>query len=90
MSRLLRHSWYGNVRELQNVIERAVVLSRNTELEEEDLKLQQYSEEELLQSGQTLEEFERKLVKKTLAEAAATGLARLRNLESPFAGFNIA
>lgn len=70
MSRLLRHSWYGNVRELQNVIERAVVLSRNTELEEEDLKLQQYSEEELVQSGQTLEEFERKLVEKTLAETS--------------------
>ena len=78
MSRLLRHPWYGNVRELQNVIERAVVLSRNTELEDEDLKLQQYSEEELLQSGQTLEEFERKLVEKTLAE---TGGNRTRTAE---------
>jgi Nif-specific regulatory protein len=78
MSRLLRHPWYGNVRELQNVIERAVVLSRNTELEDEDLKLQQYSEEELLQSGQTLEEFERRLVEKTLAE---TGGNRTRTAE---------
>jgi len=78
MARLLRHPWYGNVRELQNVIERAVVLSRNAELAVEDLQLQQYSEEELLQSGQTLEEFERKLVEKTLAE---TGGNRTRAAE---------
>ncbi len=78
MARLLRHPWYGNVRELQNVIERGVVLSRNTELTDEDLKLQQYSEEELLQSGQTLDEFERKLVEKTLAE---TGGNRTRTAE---------
>ncbi len=68
MARLLRHPWYGNVRELQNIIERAVVLSRGEELVEEDLKLEQYSEEELVQTGLTLEEFERKLVEKTLRE----------------------
>ncbi|MCL5035271.1 MAG: sigma-54-dependent Fis family transcriptional regulator [Bacteroidetes bacterium] len=78
MSRLLEHPWYGNVRELQNVIERAVVLSKNEELTEEDLRLQQYSEEELLWSGLTLEEFERKLVEKTLAE---TGGNRTRTAE---------
>ncbi len=78
MSRLLRHSWYGNVRELQNVVERAVVLSRGEELAEEDLKLEQYSEEELVQTGLTLEEFERKLVEKTLGE---TGGNRTRTAE---------
>ncbi len=67
MSRLLGHAWYGNVRELQNVIERAVVLSRSEELDEEDLRLEQYSEQELVQTGLTLEEFERKLVERTLA-----------------------
>lgn len=78
MSGLLKHPWYGNVRELQNVIERAVVLSRTEELEEEDLKLEQYSEEELAQTGLTLEEFERKLVEKTLA---ATGGNRTHTAE---------
>ncbi|HUI29473.1 MAG TPA: sigma 54-interacting transcriptional regulator [Candidatus Acidoferrales bacterium] len=78
MARLLMHPWNGNVRELQNVIERAVVLSRSDELSDEDLKLQQYSEEELLQSGQTLEEFERRLVEKTLTE---TGRNRTRTAE---------
>ena len=78
MSKLLSHPWYGNVRELQNVIERAVVLSRSEELAEEDLKLEQYSEEELLQTGLTLEEFERKLVERTLNE---TGGNRTRTAE---------
>lgn len=78
MSRLLRHPWYGNVRELQNVIERSVVLSRGEELEDEDLKLEQYSEEELAQAGMTLDEFERKLVEKTLDE---TGGNRTRTAE---------
>ncbi len=78
MSRLLKHPWPGNVRELQNAIERAVVLSRDEELKDEDLMLQHYSEEELLQSGVTLEEFERRLVEKTLAE---TGGNRTRTAE---------
>ncbi len=78
MALLLRHPWYGNVRELQNSIERAVVLSRGEELMEADLKLQQYTEDELLQTGLTLEVFERKLVEKTLAE---TGNNRTRTAE---------
>jgi Nif-specific regulatory protein len=68
MQRLLHHPWHGNVRELQNVIERAVVLCRGTEIEEEDLQLQHVREQDLLESGLTLEEFERQLVEKTLRE----------------------
>jgi len=78
MSQLLRHPWYGNVRELQNAIERSVVLSMGEEISEEDLKLEQYSEEELVQTGLTLEEFERKLVERTLNE---TGGNRTRTAE---------
>jgi transcriptional regulator with GAF, ATPase, and Fis domain len=33
MERLVRHSWPGNIRQLKNVIERAVLLSRGTVLE---------------------------------------------------------
>ena len=36
LSKLLHYSWPGNIRELENVIERAVILSRGTELEEGD------------------------------------------------------
>ncbi len=68
MEKLLKHPWHGNARELQNVMERAVVLSRGEEITEEDLHLQLLTEEDLVQSGLTLEEFERKLVEKTLVE----------------------
>ena len=68
MQMLLRHSWPGNVRELQNVMERAVVLCAGKEVQEQDLQLRHVQERELLESGLTLEEFERKLVERTLKE----------------------
>jgi two-component system NtrC family response regulator/two-component system response regulator HydG len=37
MNALLAHDWPGNIRELENVTERAVVLSRGTELTADDL-----------------------------------------------------
>ena len=37
MSELMRHSFPGNVRELQNIVERAVVLCRGTQIELENL-----------------------------------------------------
>lgn len=39
MSRLLEHSWRGNVRELRNVLEQAAVLSSGEEIEVSDLQL---------------------------------------------------
>ncbi|MGC8594442.1 MAG: sigma 54-interacting transcriptional regulator [Candidatus Kryptoniota bacterium] len=68
MEILLKYPWYGNVRELQNVIERAVVLTRSDEIRGDDIQLQPFSEEELIESGLTLDAFERKLVEKTLKE----------------------
>lgn len=37
MSKLLRFRWQGNVRELENIVERAVVLARGTVIEDTDL-----------------------------------------------------
>src|SRR6185295_572054 len=37
---LLAHSWRGNVRELENAVERAVVLARGDEITPEDLLLE--------------------------------------------------
>src|SRR6185436_9771205 len=37
LNALLSHSWPGNVRELENAVERAVVLSKATELTADDL-----------------------------------------------------
>lgn len=39
MSKLLSHSWEGNVRELENVIERAVVMTRGLKIEAKDIDL---------------------------------------------------
>ncbi len=39
LDKLLRYDWPGNIRELENVIERAVVLCRNTLLESRDFPL---------------------------------------------------
>ncbi|MBN9294610.1 MAG: sigma-54-dependent Fis family transcriptional regulator [Flavobacteriia bacterium] len=37
---LKQHTWKGNIRELKNVIERSVILTGNTELEEDSLPLE--------------------------------------------------
>ena len=37
---LLSHPWFGNVRELKHVIEKAVIISRGNEITKEDLNLQ--------------------------------------------------
>jgi Nif-specific regulatory protein len=68
MKALINHFWPGNVRELQNVIERAVVLSKGDQVTEEDLQLPTDIGVDLLGGGLTLEEFERRLVEKTLDE----------------------
>ena len=40
-ARLLSHSWPGNIRELENVIQRAVILASSEEIEAEDLLLEE-------------------------------------------------
>jgi len=39
MDQLLKYQWPGNIRELRNVVERAVVLCQGSEIDEEDLLL---------------------------------------------------
>lgn len=68
MDRLLKHHWQGNVRELMNVIERAVVLSRKEYLDEEDLFLMSDGAS-LMSTGAALvplEEAEKRTILKTL------------------------
>jgi DNA-binding NtrC family response regulator len=68
MKVLLLNSWKGNVREFQNVIERAVVLSKGTQLTKEDLIFNPTGQQSLQQTAVTLEEFERQIIEATLAE----------------------
>lgn len=89
MQTLLNYGWPGNVRELRNVIERAVVLSRSTQVESEDFpeKIRQPS----IVAGEsvdedriyTLQEMERMYVKKVLEYAGGNKLkaARLLNID---------
>jgi DNA-binding NtrC family response regulator len=44
MEHLLKHSWPGNIRELENAIERACVTAHGSSLEKEDLPLKQSQE----------------------------------------------
>jgi Nif-specific regulatory protein len=68
MQILLLNSWKGNVREFQNVIDRAVVLSKGTQLTKDDLMFNLSDQQSLQRTGVTLEEFERQIIEATLAE----------------------
>ncbi len=64
--RLLSHTWSGNIRELQNVIEKAVILSEGKTLKLKDLSLNTPSKSSS-SSSQTLEEAEEKTIRDALA-----------------------
>jgi transcriptional regulator with PAS, ATPase and Fis domain len=68
MELLVAHPWQGNVRELQNMIERAVVLCRGDILMPEDLTLQRNDAQALQKANMTLADFERNIIETTLHE----------------------
>ena len=72
MDLLMRYVYPGNVRELQNIIERAVVMARGDVVTKNDLSLEgqeMQSAAESLPSGATLSEQVEDLEKKAIAEA---------------------
>jgi formate hydrogenlyase transcriptional activator len=72
MDALIRYPWLGNIREMQNVIERAVILSRGSELEIplSDLKQQtKAASAEAPDGSSTLEQAEREHILRALREA---------------------
>ena len=70
-SALFRYDWPGNIRQLQNCIESAVVMSNGNEITLEDLPLSisEYSGDETISIpiGVTLEEAEKTLIQQNLA-----------------------
>ena len=71
MSALTEYHWPGNVRELENFIERAVILSRSTELQLPLVELKQRSKSFALASADgsgTLEHAEREHIMRVLSE----------------------
>jgi len=63
--KLKRNPWYGNIRELQHTIEKAVILSEGDRLRSSDFI---FIENEIIQSDQpeTLEDMEKKMILSTL------------------------
>lgn len=65
---LTRHHWPGNIRELQNVIERAVILTQGNTLNVPLDKLERASVSTQVNRAMTLEEVERQHILQTLLE----------------------
>jgi len=69
---MIRHGWPGNIRELQNVIERAVIVTTGSVLDLRTIELQttecmtQHGGFTPVTKGRTLEEFERAHITETL------------------------
>ncbi len=67
-AKIKKWSWPGNIRELQNVMERSLLVSANAELSGEDILIDGFQETRtsLLQPGMTVQEAEKILIFKTL------------------------
>jgi DNA-binding NtrC family response regulator len=66
MRALNGHAWPGNIRELNHVVERAVLMARNNKVSSADLGLQENSNNPPALDEMSLEEVEKLLIKKTL------------------------
>jgi Nif-specific regulatory protein len=67
LDRLLHHSWPGNIRELENVIERATVLSTGSKITEQDIMLTPAESDDLQVEG-SVAEIEKRVVLERLRE----------------------
>jgi len=69
------YSWPGNIRELQNTVERCIILANEDVIEETDLQLTPYTttdetvEMEIPDEGLSLHDVEKNLIKKALKKS---------------------
>lgn len=81
MNKLMKHDFPGNVRELENIIERAVVLCRGNTILERDLPPMDSRQDPLLSSYEELMgSYERSLIDQALAESRGNKSAAARRL----------
>jgi transcriptional regulator with PAS, ATPase and Fis domain len=66
LDKLMNYSWPGNIRELQNTIEKAVILSDSPVIKPEDLYLRPAEEISSIDSLITIEEMEEKMIRLAL------------------------
>ena len=76
MTKLMDHRWPGNVRELENVIERSIVLANRSELEPQDIRLDEPRrnhansvESGFLPEGVSLDQHEQNIIREALRRA---------------------
>ncbi|MGN0233221.1 MAG: sigma-54-dependent transcriptional regulator [Bacteroidaceae bacterium] len=60
--------WYGNIRELQHAMEKAVILSDGGRIEAEDIDGGSTRREKPIEEVQTLDEMERRMIERTIKE----------------------
>src|ERR1700760_2776235 len=77
---LTRHTWRGNVRELEHTVERAVLLAPSEEIGEADLLLTAPASGPALLERMTLDEAERHLIQRGLARCAGNVSEAAREL----------
>ncbi len=65
---LLQYHWPGNIRELQHVIERAVIMTDELEITTDDLQLssQKFGSQQMMQTDMPLDEMEKMMVNKAI------------------------
>ena len=70
MSRMNKHSWPGNIRELQHSLERAIILSNSSVLQPEDFNFSasvpKETDQQLNLDQYNLDEVEKLLIRKVL------------------------
>jgi len=90
LARLKAHPWPGNIRELQNIVERAVILRKGLLIEADELQLAATPQPamanglpEIPDEGLSLEAVEQGLIKKALAKANGNRSEAARLLKIP-------
>ncbi|GAB6950014.1 sigma-54 dependent transcriptional regulator [Hoylesella timonensis 4401737 = DSM 22865 = JCM 15640] len=68
MTKLEEQPWYGNIRELQHAMEKAVILCSGTTIAEDDIESGPARQEKPIEDVRTLDEMERRLIEKTICE----------------------
>ncbi len=66
---LMRYDWQGNIRELENAVERAVILSKGDVIEVTDLSSQSFYSQSRPLAGKTMREIEKNHIYNVLSEA---------------------